>query len=222
MISPESDARLLVVQRDTQFCDEVATALSAYHVVTTTSCKHALQLLREEAFDCHVVDSPLTDGSLSQVCSAVRASDPNAGIVVYSESPEVTAAEVLMLGANVLLHRPRDGAALAHTVSGLLQLQTLRILSARRAEYDAIHEAVLERFDRLMIEAGQARMRNSQWSAACDALLRDNAARLSACRVFLRGGGTRSSFERVWPNLIHELRPPPLTQTPHDDSRRRI
>ena len=134
MISSGSDARILVIQRDTQICDEVATALSAYRVVTTTSCKHALELLRQEAFDCHIVDTHLTDGSVSEFCSAVRASHPNAGVVVYSESPEVTGAEALMLGANALLRRPNDGAALANTVSGLLQLQSMRIPRAPRPD----------------------------------------------------------------------------------------
>ena len=78
-----------------------------YEVVSAGDTSEALKLTRSERFDLYILDARLPDGSGLDLCSALRALDPEAKIVFYSGAAEERDRVAgLSLGASAYVIKP--------------------------------------------------------------------------------------------------------------------
>jgi DNA-binding response OmpR family regulator len=160
------------------------TLLSDYEVTTAGTCAEALQVAKTRLINLYLLDNWLPDGSGIELCKQIRKIDPNTPIIFYSAAAyDKDREEAIEAGAKVYLIKPVDISRLVEAIKTLMFQAELLGLEAKMAEIDAIQDNLKDRNQ--MIEEKLA-----------DINIR--MLRLQARQAFIKAGGNRANFERLW------------------------
>jgi signal transduction histidine kinase/CheY-like chemotaxis protein len=140
--APMNEARILVLDDEISICEICSRSLNryGYDVVTTTSPKQALQMLREKDFDLLLLDVRMPEMDGIEVMRRVRTFAPELAIVVMTGYASLEAAiEAVKQGASDFLQKPFQLEPLRLAVSGAL---ARRDLAHERARSQALMHLV--------------------------------------------------------------------------------
>ncbi|HKF58853.1 MAG TPA: response regulator [Blastocatellia bacterium] len=161
----------------------------------TGTYAEGITLARRGIFDLYLLDKWLPDGSGFDLCRNIRLLDANTPVIFMSGAPySRDHAEAMAAGANAYLDKPVDMFRLEGAVTGLIREVESRSLAAKMAEMTAIQSEI-----------------NWQLSGL-DERQRQNAVRLNealykslAYSTFIKAGGVKSNFDRLWPDVFTAL-----------------
>ncbi|HYJ46496.1 MAG TPA: response regulator [Pyrinomonadaceae bacterium] len=183
-------------------CDLMVTFLNGYSVSTACSATDALALISSRLFDLYLLDFHLPDITGIDLCRQIRALDPNTPIIFYSAAArDGHCHDALAAGAQAYLVKPTDLSQLRHAIVELIGKSESHSLDAKQAEIAAMLDGLSERLQRATAHVRRA-----------DELELKRRARLA----FFSAGGTRSEFERLWPDVLRNEFP----EWASDDKRR--
>jgi len=193
MLSPSKS--ILYVEDHLDTVELIKLFLSGYEVTVAYTCAQALSLIQGRGFDLYLLDNWLVDGSGVELCRQIREVDPHTPILFYSGvGGEAAQREALKAGAQGYLLKPVNLAQLEQLIRRLIGEAASAVFEARRAEMAALRdELTLAR-----LEAG-AKLARAQ---ARLARAEEQSLKLKACGAFLKAGGTRAEFERLWPEVF--------------------
>ena len=184
--------RILVVEDRDDERDPLRLVLGEYDVAAASGYDEGLRLARREYFDLYVLDDRMLGGRCIELCLRIREFDPNTPILFCSrQSNPVDRSEALSAGAQAHFVKPIEVQEFLGTVTKLLSASSQRLREARQAEYVAISEELAVRF------------RENREAVTIAAERRQRAVRkllrLKAKKAFLKAGGVRGDFARLWP-----------------------
>ena len=117
--------RILYVDdhEDTSFMLTYLLGQADYEVVTATSMKSTLELIRAEKFDLYVLDKRLPDGSGLELCRQLNEATPNVPVIFYSgDAYELHRQQGLAAGADAYVMKP-DIEGLIDKVQEIMAMQ---------------------------------------------------------------------------------------------------
>ena len=157
-----------------------------------------LKLIRSGIFDLYLLNSKLSDGSGIDLCREVRKTDRNTPVaVLIKDADPRDRAAVMEAGASAFLDKPAALFQLESTVIALLRQAETRSLNARIAEIAVMRDSIN---DRLSILGARLAANTERVIHANELMLKAHAF-----SAFVRSGGTRASFEHLWPGVLGEL-----------------
>jgi CheY-like chemotaxis protein len=180
--------------------------LRDYELAAAQTWTAAVRLARDTAYHLYVVYAPLGWADPAEICRRIRDFDVHTPIILYSAQPSAAERREALAQHSIEAYvaRSEDAHNLAGTAGQLIMLAELRSMEAMRQGVSAIEAHIARRLQRLM-PAGAAH------APAARALAR---LKLEACRIFAAAGGSRASFERVWPSIyegaLRRVRQPAL------------
>lgn len=172
-------------------------ALAAYDCCVAHDARTACRKAKLGAFDLYLAVDPHSSAAAVECWRGMREFDANTPFLFVLRRrlpPAVEAA--LVPGVDAYVDNSEADSALAHAVQRLLALAERRSLEARREETLAIREDIHERLTRL-----EWRVQLSRESMA---RAQEHVMRAYALQSFTRLGGTKSFFERLWPEAYEE------------------
>jgi DNA-binding response OmpR family regulator len=119
----EPRARVVCVDDDRDTCEMVRAVLnsSGYDVLTATTVREGLSLIRNNGCDLILLDGRLPDGTGVEMCRAIRAFDPETPILFCSGADDRSDIERAMCaGAQGYLVKPYGLRRLKQSIAGLL------------------------------------------------------------------------------------------------------
>jgi DNA-binding response OmpR family regulator len=90
-----------------------------YQVDHASTVAEAMGWSSVRKFDVYVLDNTMSAQSINGVCGLIRSTDPDAVIIILSES-ENDREESLNSGADIFLLKPRDNIRIRPTIDDLL------------------------------------------------------------------------------------------------------
>lgn len=194
-LSPAGRSLLCVRSRRVdRFADEV---LKPYKACVVHDAKTACRKARLGAFDAYLAIDLRSVHPASYMWENIRSFDANTPFVlVVAKALPLEFEERLQCGYDALIVESSDPAHVAGVIQQLLLLAERRSLEARRIEALAVQDDIAERLERL-----EQRMQLSRQSLA---RTQEHIMRAHAVREFERCGGTKSFFERLWPDTFEE------------------
>jgi DNA-binding response OmpR family regulator len=162
-----------------------------------------LKLIRLGTFDLYLLDSKLPngsgiDGSGIDLCREVRKTDYNTPVAVLIHADDACdRATALGAGASAFLEKPSALFHLESTLIALLRQAEARSFDARIAEIATLRDSINDRLSIL----------GARMAANTERMIHANEVILKAhgFSAFVRSGGTRAHFERLWPGVLGEL-----------------
>jgi DNA-binding response OmpR family regulator len=157
-----------------------------------------LKLIRSRIFDLYLLNSKPPGGSGIDLCREVRKTDVNTPVaVLINDTDPWDRSAVMEAGASAFLDKPAALFQLESTVIALLRQSESRSLDARITEIATLRESINDRLSIL----------GSRMSATTERIIHANELMLKAhgFSAFVRTGGTRANFERLWPGVFGEL-----------------
>jgi DNA-binding response OmpR family regulator len=146
-------------------------------------------------YDCYVAADARTAKAAVYVWNAIRAFDRNTPFVLFAaEALPVEAESQLRSGFDAYVRYPGEGSELHLVIEYLLNAAEERSLDARVAETNAIAGELNTRLADL-----SRRVLLSKQSLA---RAQEHVMRAHALRTFSEYGGTRSLFDRYWPEIF--------------------
>jgi DNA-binding response OmpR family regulator len=151
-----------------------------------------------DAFDLIILDNwYVADGHGIDLCRRIRCLDPTTPILFYSANAVPGDIQrAFEAGAQAYLALPDTHRRLPEQVTALVQTAAANSITARSEEIRAIREQLgsdLGDLQRVLIQAGEL-LRDAQLSVI----------RTRAFLAFLKAGGTRANFDRLWPAAWRE------------------
>jgi DNA-binding response OmpR family regulator len=185
--------RILVVEDRDDERDLLMRVLEEYELVGASDYDEGLRMARKEYFDLYVLGERLPGGTCIKLCLSIREFDPNTPVLLYSgQDRSGDRSEALSAGAQAHFAKPIEVQEVLGTVTKLLFASSQRLREARQAEFAAIREELAVRYS------------EHSRSAAIAAERRQRAVRkqlrLKARNAFLKAGGARGDFARLWPD----------------------
>jgi len=162
-----------------------------------------LKLIRLGTFDLYLLDSKLPngsdlDGSGIDLCREVRKTDYNTPVAILIHADDASdRATALEAGASAFLEKPAALFHLESTVIALLRQAEARSLAARIAEIATLRDSIT---DRLSILGARLAADSERRIYANEIMLKAHGF-----SSFVRSGGTKGHFERLWPGVLGEL-----------------
>jgi DNA-binding response OmpR family regulator len=194
---PNPRKRILCVDDQEDFWELLSVALSSYSIKPAYTFAEGLELARNQFFDLYVLDNWLPDGWGVDLCRQIRGFDWNTPVVFVSGAAYAADHEkALEAGATAYLNKPVDLIDLEALIGKLLKSADAKTLEARSIELAALSEEIRESSAGLRAISAGARERGR---------LANSRHREVAYAAFTRSGGSRSSFERLWPDILDEL-----------------
>lgn len=120
----EPRTRVVCVDDDWDTCEMVRAVLnsSGYDVLTATTVREGLSLIRRGGCDLILLDGRLPDGTGVEMCRAIRAFDPETPILFCSGADDRSDIERAMrAGAQGYLVKPYGLRKLEQSIAGLLE-----------------------------------------------------------------------------------------------------
>ena len=105
MSSAPTIQRVLCVEDSLDTCKMIATVLTGFEIISATSAKEAWRLYNDQLFSLIVLDYRLEDGNGIEICERIRAQDFQTPIVFITGDPDLTEADVRMVGAQRLVRK---------------------------------------------------------------------------------------------------------------------
>jgi hypothetical protein len=172
-------------------------ALSNYRCCVVHDTRVACRKAKLGAFDLYLAVDPYSSAAVCECWRAIREFDANTPFVlVVRGSVPVAVQSALSPERDGVVTDGAGSAVLADTVAALLAAAERRSLDAKREETLAIREDIRARLSRL-----EWRLQLSRESMA---RAQEHVMRAYALRSFTRLGGTKSFFERLWPDAYEE------------------
>jgi len=194
---PGPRKRILCVDDQEEFWELLSVALPSYSIKPAYTFAEGLELARTQFFDLYVLDNWLPDGWGVDLCRQIRDFDWNTPVVFVSGAAYTADHEkALEAGATAYLNKPVDLINLEAVIGKLVQSADAKILEAKSIELAALSEAIRESSAGLRALSAGARERSR---------LANSRHREVAYAAFMRSGGARGSFERLWPDILDEL-----------------
>jgi DNA-binding response OmpR family regulator len=181
---------VLCVQPNSANQQFLQPALADYRVVMVDKAFDAIRSINSSVFDAYVVDYWLPDWNGAALCREIRKNDPHVPIICYTTAGEEYQVRTLRAGAAVYMRAPVSAIGFRERLRMVLQSADLNSLRAR-SEAERTIEQELRRQLPPWNNAGSSRQRGV---AAIE-----SRAKVKAEKVFIAAGGTRSSFDRFWP-----------------------
>ncbi|MGE5525844.1 MAG: hypothetical protein ACM3SS_19175 [Rhodospirillaceae bacterium] len=182
-------------------------ALTHYDCCVVHDAHIACRKAKLGAFDLYLAVDPHSSTAAIQCWRAMREFDRNTPFVFVVRRRLPAAIEhVLVPGIDASVIYGETASVLSQTLERLIEAAERRSLEARREETIAIREDVQRRLRRLEWR--------TQLSRESMARAQEHVMRAYALQTFTRLGGTRSFFERMWPEIYEEaLRSPGHSST---------
>lgn len=162
-----------------------------------------LKLIRLGTFDLYLLDSKLPngsgiDGSGIDLCREVRKTDYNTPVAVLIHATDACdRATAMEAGASAFLDKPVALFQIESTLTALLRQAQSRSLDARMAEIATLRDSITDSLTIL----------GARLAADAERRIYANEIMLKAhgFSSFVRSGGTKAHFERLWPGVLDEL-----------------
>src|SRR5262245_10924427 len=184
--------RILVVEGLDDERDLLRLALEEFDVEVAGDYDEGFRMAKRQYFDLYVLYERMPGGTGIELCLRIREFDPNTPVLLYSgKARSGHLSEAVSAGAQAYFDKPVEVQEVLGTVRKLLFMSAQRLREARRAEFAAIREELAVRYSenrRSMAIAAERKQR------AVRKLLR-----LKAKTAFLKAGGARGDFSRLWP-----------------------
>lgn len=172
-------------------------ALGAYDCRVVHDLYTASRKARLGTFDLYLTVDAYLPAAAVDCWRSLREFDCNTPFLFVLRRPlPPGVARELVSGVDAWMLHSDGAAALSQRVEWLLGAAERRSLEARRAETLAIREDIHERLNRL-----EWRVQLSRESMA---RAQEHVMRAYALQSFTRLGGTKSFFERLWPDVYEE------------------
>jgi DNA-binding NtrC family response regulator len=181
---------VLCVQPDAGNQRFLQPALADYRAVTVEKAFDAVRSINSSVFDAYVLDYWLPDWNGAALCREIRKNDPHVPIICYTTAGDEYRVRTLRAGATLYMRPPVAAIAFRDRLRMVIQSADVTSLRAR-IEAERTIEDELRRQLPARQNAGFTRQRGI---AAIEP-----RAKVKAEKVFIDAGGTRSSFERFWP-----------------------
>ena len=164
--------------------------LRGYKITAATSWATALRLSRQTPFEVYVIVTPLGWADPPEISKRLRTFDPHTPIVLFAAHGSADDRRAAFASGCAFVTRADDSNNLAGTIAQLVMLTELRNMDAMKHGMPEVEAHVGERLARLL----------SRGRAMTDerAELR---LKLEASRIYGAAGGSRASFERLWPGV---------------------
>jgi len=184
--------RILVVEDREDDRNLLRLILGEYDVVVAGDYDEGLRMAKKQYFDLYVLDGVAPGGTGIELRRRIRKFDPHTPILFCSEQAySGDQSEALGEGAQAYYAKPIEVQEVLRTVTKLLSASAQRLRDARHAEYVAIRDELAVRQNENRRSMAMAAERSQR---AVRKLLR-----LKAKTAFLRAGGARGDFVRLWP-----------------------
>jgi hypothetical protein len=172
-------------------------ALADYDCCVVHDARVASRKAKLGAFDLYLAVDPHSSTAAVECWRAMREFDRNTPFlfVLRRRLPPVI-EDTLVRGIDAHVLDSEAASTVAHAVQRLLADAERRSLDARREETLAIRDDIRERLNRL-----EWRVQLSRESMA---RAQEHVMRAYALSSFTRLGGTKSFFERLWPDTYEE------------------
>jgi DNA-binding NtrC family response regulator len=135
--------RVLAVDDEQVVCESIRRVLSAegYEVMTSTSSRHGLELLRKERFDLLLLDIKMPEMDGIELLKAARDVSPETEVLIVTGYATIeTAVEAIKLGAFDYLEKPVSPPQLLVATARALERKHLVDLTRRlRSELETRH-----------------------------------------------------------------------------------
>lgn len=117
--------RILCIEDDADTCELLATWLGLYNCLVTSAStmERGVQLAQQQDFDLYLIDSRLPDGTGVEVCTRIRAFDPQTPILFWSGDDEGY-DRAYVAGAQAFIAKPIDPAPFMKTIEALLNARS--------------------------------------------------------------------------------------------------
>lgn len=169
--------------------------LSRFDVTVVHDGDLAGRKARFGVYDCYVAADARTAKAAVYVWNAIRAFDRNTPFVLFAaEALPVEAESQLRSGFDAYVRYPGEGSELHVVIEYLLNAAEERSLDARVAETSVIARELNTRLGDLS--------RRVLLSKESLARAQEHVMRAHALRTFSEYGGTRSLFDRYWPEVF--------------------
>src|SRR5215475_4097722 len=184
--------RILMVEDLDDERDLLRPVLEEYDVTVAGDYDLGLRMARRQYFDLYALGDRMPGGTGIELCLRIREFDPNTPVLLYSgQARSGYHLEAISAGAQAYFAKPIEVQEVLGTVRNLLSVSTQRLREARHAEFVAIREELAVRYSENSRSLAMAAERNQR---AVRKLLR-----LKAKNAFLKAGGARGDFSRLWP-----------------------
>ena len=194
--------RLLCAQRSRVDCDAIEALFSSCAVDCATGVATAQQWVAERLYDLYLLDYELEGGTGLMVLATIRQIDPHGPVLMYYRhaTHEAVGIEAMSAGAQAFLCKPIDIMFIENAVNGLICMAQMHSIGAKVAERQAAMEAMQDdlRSTRQVCDAVQRQLLKAQ-----EALVR-----AKAWLAFSTAGGTKASFENLWPEVYSVCQKP--------------
>ena len=184
--------RILVVEDLDDGRDLLRLVLEEYDIAVAGDYDEGLRMAKRQYFDLYALGGRMPGGTGIELCLRIREFDPNTPVLLYSgQARSGYPKEAISAGAQAYFAKPIVVQEVLGTVRKLLFVSSQRLRDARRAEFVAIREELAVRYSQNSRSLAMAAERNQR---AVRKLLR-----LKAKNAFLKAGGARGDFVRLWP-----------------------
>jgi DNA-binding response OmpR family regulator len=173
-------------------------ALDGFRLEIVDTAFDAIRCINHSLFDAYIVDYWLPDWTGTGLCREIRKHDPHVPVICFTSLGGDHSARALRAGATIYVRAPIDPALFRERVRLLIESADIHDLHARLEEERAIQDELQRRAAAAIGNAEQAMLRGS---AAVE-----RSAKLKAAKAFISAGGTRSGFQRFWPQQSGSLR----------------
>jgi len=186
------EKRILVVEDLDDERDLLRLVLGEYNVAVASDYDEGLRMAKRQYFDLYALGGRMPGGTGIDLCLRIREFDPNTPVILYAgQARSGYRSEAISAGAQGYFAKPIQVQEVVGTVTTLLFASAQRLREARHAEFVAIREELAVRYGENSRSRAMAAERNQR---AVRKLLR-----LKAKNAFLKAGGARGDFSRLWP-----------------------
>jgi DNA-binding response OmpR family regulator len=181
---------VLCVQPNSANQQFLQPALADYRAVFVAKAFDAVRSINSAVFDAYVLDYWLPDWNGAALCREIRKNDPHAPIICYTTAGDEYQVRTLRAGATLYIQPPVTAIAFRDRLRMVIQSADVSSLRARTEAQRTIEDEL-----RRQLPAWKNAGATTQRGVAAI----EPRAKLKAAKVFIDAGGTRSSFERFWP-----------------------
>lgn len=185
---------VLCVTKQRELGNALGEALTSFSVTFAANAYEAIALSNSRLFDAFVFDFWLEDWSGVQLCRHIRKDDPYVPVLIFNAADQDEARKrAIRFGANAVFTAPMDAEALRSSLDRLIHLGDSQSLLAKTAANHAIDEELVRQSKLLRDRAQDARQTAVQAN--------ERIVRAKGLKAFIEKGGTRSQFDRWWPDV---------------------
>jgi CheY-like chemotaxis protein len=181
---------VLCVQPNAGHQQFLQPALADYRVVMVEKAFDAIRSINRSVFDAYVLDYWLPDWTGAALCRDIRKNDPHVPIICYTTAGDEYRVRALRAGATDYIRPPVPAIAFRERLRMLIQSADVNSLRARIEAECTIQDELRRQLPAL---------KNAAYTPQRGAAAIEPRAKVKAAKVFIGAGGTRSCFERIWP-----------------------